>query len=282
MLSAIDRNFELRVSNHDQLAALALLKPVKSVSLHKQFTQSEIIQNVPPDHLRRLNIYEGQLIEGVRFIRDTFPAVEELCLSGCTQLKHADELFGLPLKNLRLVDLPHNFSFDVLASLPELTNLSLYTALPWRNLEEIPAPDSLTSLHLADRVSASPDGISRWQMLEDLAIGNVPNKRQWNEIAALPRLQSLQLPSAHLLNAPSMSNVKYLWVNPYQSKNFLERIPDVFPHLETLSLLARGSTVDLTPLRRMNGVQITVSHAASVIGLDKLDPSLVTLYPRPR
>ncbi|MFE7044506.1 NACHT domain-containing protein [Streptomyces atratus] len=284
LLSFPDRDrLTLTVHTRDQRSALRFLKPITSVTFREAFAADEIIEHLSDKHTHALRIYEGQRLKGLKFIRE-LSALTELALSDCTKLTHIKDLAGLPLSNLSLMHLPDEFSFNALDSLPELTDLSLYTRLPWESLAELPAPEGLTSLSLGGWVGTRLAGVSRWQQLQDLVINAAPDNEEWQEIAALPHLAELCISDYDLNHAVPMPSITYLRLLPTSDPQ-LELVPNFFPNLERIFINCRGAqpdTADITPLRRIKGLQISISYASNVTGLEGFTPAAVGLYPRPR
>ena len=180
----------LVVNSQDQRNALRLLEPITNVTFQEAFTAEEIIEHLSPEHTHALNIYSGQALTDLKFVRQ-LPALKELTLSECNQLTHIDDLAGLPLPYLSLLQFPSGASFDALDSLPGLTELALYTRLPWGSLEGMPAPLDLTALRLARWIDTPLRGISKWQLLKTLVINARPTPAEWREISSLPHLTEL-------------------------------------------------------------------------------------------
>ncbi|MGP4004408.1 NACHT domain-containing protein [Streptomyces sp. 8N706] len=284
LLSFQDRDrLSLEVRTHDQRNALRLLKPITNIAYREAFTEGEIIEHLSPEHTQRLQIYSGQLLTDLKFVRK-FTGLKELTLSECTQLTHMEDLAGLPLPDLSLLHMPGEFSFDALDSLSELTDLSIYTRLPWESLAELPAPGGLTSLALGGWIGTALAGVSKWEHLQDLTINTAPDNGEWQEIAALPNLTELCISDYDLNHAVPMHSVTYLRLLP-DSDPQLDLIPNIFPNLERIFINCRGvqpDTADITPLSRIEGLQVSVSYASNVTGLEGFTPDAVGLYPRPR
>ncbi len=273
----------LEVHTRDQRNALRLLKPVTSIAFREAFTEDEIVEYLSPEHTHRLEIYSGQLLTDLKFVRE-FPALDEIALSECTQLAHVEDLAGLPLTNLRLLHLPDEFSFNALDSLPELTALALYTRLPWASLANLPAPKSLTSIALGGWIGTRLAGVSAWQQLQELTVNSAPENTEWQEIATLPHLAELYISDYDLNRAVPMNSVTYLRLAP-DSDPQLDLVPDLFPNLERFLINCQGrqpETIDIAPLSRINGLQVSISYASKVTGLERFTTDTVRLYPRPR
>ncbi|QIY68884.1 hypothetical protein HEP84_06370 [Streptomyces sp. RLB1-33] len=223
------------------------------------------------------------MLTDLKFVRE-LSALKELALFEFNQLTHIEDLAGLPPPNLSLFQMPDEFSFDALDSLTELTDLSLYTRLPWESLAELPAPEGLTSLSLGRWIGTRLAGVSRWQQLQDLVINAAPDNGEWQEISALPHLTELCMSDYDLNHAVPMHSITYLRLLPTSDPQ-LELVPDLFPDLERIFINCRGAqpdTADITPLSRIKGLQISISYASNVIDLEGFTPDAVRLYPRPR
>ncbi|MFE2267130.1 NACHT domain-containing protein [Streptomyces griseosporeus] len=274
----------LVVHTHEQRNALRLLAPIYDVTFQEAFTAEEIIEYLSPEHTHELNIYSGQALTDLKFVRQ-LPALKELALSECEQLTHIEDLAGLLLSGLSLLQFPNGVNFDALASLPELTKLSLYARLPWTSLEEMPAPLDLTALRLARWINTPLRGISKWQYLEELAINSAPTPTEWREISSLPHLAELYISEYDLAQAAPMPRVTYLQLSPLDADAQLHLVPDIFPNLKKLFVNCRASLpdiTDITPLERIDGLQVSLHYAQRVVGLEGFSPGSVHLYPRPR
>ncbi|MFF4097543.1 NACHT domain-containing protein [Streptomyces sp. NPDC001834] len=273
----------LAVHTHDQRNTLHLLKPISNIAFRQKFTEDEIAEHLSSECIQILEIYSGQLLTNLKFVR-RFSSLIELALSDCTQLGHIEDLAGLPLPKLRLLNLPDEFRFDALNSLPELTSLSLYTRLPWPSLADLPAPKGLKSLFLGGWIGTRLTGISKWQQLQVAVINSAPNKEEWQEISKLPHLTELYISDYDLNHAVPMPSVTYLRLSPTSDPQ-LELVPELFPNLESFFINCRATqldTTDITPLSQIKGLQISISYASKLIGLEKFTAEAVKLYPRPR
>ncbi|MFE6365871.1 NACHT domain-containing protein [Streptomyces sp. NPDC057806] len=277
-----DDRLYLAVHTHDQRNALRFLKPITDIDFQGEFTEDEIFEHLSPGHTRALHISSGRLLTNLEFIRK-LPALEVLALSECTQLAHLEDLRGTPLTNLSLTNQPRDFPFDALESLPELTALSFYTHLPSESLADVPAPEGLTSLNLG-WTDASLAGISRWQQLQELAIADGLDNAAWQEIAELPHLTELCISGYDLKYAVPLPSVTYLrLISPSDPQ--LALVPTLFPNLQRFFINCQAvqpGTIDITPLSQIKDLQISVSYANSVTGLERFTPEAVRLYPRPR
>ncbi|MFF3431380.1 NACHT domain-containing protein [Streptomyces sp. NPDC002602] len=277
---AASASHSVTVTTREQLDALTVLPPLRRVTFRGPFTAAEIAPHLSVEHASHLQIYEGDALDSVRFVRD-FP-LQELALSGCTQITHLKDLAGIQLPHLHLLHMADTFAFDALADLPALNRLALYTLLPWRDLRHLPARCELTELALGGNVAASIIGVSRYSRLQALTVNLELDEVEWEEIAALAHLTVLGLGENSLDNALPMLSIKHLSLVGRRSDIALHRIPDCFPNLETIHLGSWGWAPDIAPLQELQGVRITISGAQRVVGLDGFPPGTVILHPRPR
>lgn len=259
------------------------LHPVTSINFRTEpFTADEIIEYLSPEHTHTLRVYSGELLNDLKFVRK-LPALREFSISDAPKLTNIDDLAGLPLTDLALLNLSAEFSFTALDSLPNLTGLALYTHLPWQSLGELPAPGSLTSLRLAAWTGAYLTGVSRWQELQELVINVVPTPEEWQEISTLPRLSELCLSEYDLTRAVPMRTVTDLQLIPGDSDAQIHLVPEIFPGLERIFINGRKTnTIDITSLAQVEGLRISLNYAHDIVGLERFDPDKVHLYPRPR
>lgn len=271
----------LTVQTPEQRGALRLLSPVANVCFRAAFTSAETAEFLSAEHTDHLQILDGRLLTDVGFIRELC-TLRSLALFRCNRLHHLEDLAGLPLRSLRLGQLPQSMSFDALSSLRRLRELALGTLLPWRSLADLPAPAGITNLFVGGLAGASLTGISRWPLLEKVTIGAEPDAVEWQELTALPHLTTLHVADCDLSEAVPMPGISNLALSPQRSDTRLDLVPELFPNLERLSLYCRNWAPDITPLRELKGLRLTLRVPGNVIGLTQFSPDKVSLVPRPR
>ncbi|MFI8943128.1 NACHT domain-containing protein [Streptomyces syringium] len=271
----------LTARTREQADTLQLLHPIRQITFRGDFTAKEIASHLSPEHTRLLQIFEGQELENLQFVRD-LPVLNSLSLSGCARINHLKDLAGLTLPRLGLLHAPESFCFESLAGLPGLTHLSLYTILPWRNLHRLAAPEGLSSLAFGGWISSSITGITRFPRLSRLIVNHLLDEIEWEEIAALPHLTDLCLGECDLGKAPHMPSLQRLSLSSERSDLRLGLLPDHFPNLGHLSLNCLNWVPDLTLLQEISGLRITLSNTQQAIGLNAFPPGAVRIHPRPR
>ncbi|MFI8423771.1 NACHT domain-containing protein [Streptomyces sp. NPDC085479] len=271
---------DIAVSTPEQLNALSLLPPLRRVFFRGPFTARDIAPRLSPQHTEEVQIYEGEALEHIRFVRD-LTTLRHLALAGCEQITDLDDLAGLPLPGLRLVQTPAQFRFNSLAELPSLTRLELFTDLPWQDLTALPVNDDLTELVFGATVSISLRGLPRFRHLHTLVVNQPLSVADWDEVRGLPELTTLFLGDT-VAHAPVLPSVTTLSAYSDTAEISIDAIPELFPGLKSLSLgRHKGPAPDLTPLLALPGLQVTV-NGPHAIGIDKFPPGKVALHPRPR
>ncbi|MGW2479431.1 NACHT domain-containing protein [Streptomyces sp. NPDC001571] len=285
VLVPFSQHSHLAVYNEDQRNALPLLAPVKSVSFYEEIPGGKIIEHLSPDTTQQLSIYSGKLLTDLKFVRQ-LPALRRLTLSECSQLTHVDDLAGLPLSQLSLLQFPEKATFDSLATLKELTDISFFTRLPWRTLDGVPASPGLTALRLGQQIGMGLAGVSKWRSLKTLTFNTSPTSVEWEEISSLPNLTELWISSFDFKQAATMPNVTYLALSSTSTDLQLNLLPSLFPNLRDIFIncrpLPQSYILDIAPLKSIPGLRIALQSANSVVGSEKFAPDTVRLYPRPR
>lgn len=274
----------ISVRTRAQFEALPLLTPLKRIAFNTAVTQDEITEHLSAQHTQWLQLMDGPSLRSLSFVR-SLTALRNLALGPSAPVDGLRDLAGLPLRQLSLLDVPDGFSFHELSQLPQLRDLSLYTLLPWRTLNDLSAPTYLTKLWLGGRIEASITGITRWPALEDVVVNHVMDAVEWAELASLPRLTQLQVTDADFASTPVMATISTLGLSLTRSDVRLDLVPERFPNLEQLRINAAADvSCDLTPLSALTNVQIFLYNAdrIALTGLDSFAPGRTVLSPRPR
>ncbi|MER5465567.1 NACHT domain-containing protein [Streptomyces sp. NPDC002668] len=282
VLAPLRNDLTVFVRTHAQLNALPLLTPIRRVTFHLSLTQKELTEHLSSKHTETIDIWQGHRLTGLAFAR-RLTALRYLSLRECSRLDGLRDLAGLPLPQLLLGDLPEQFSFDGLRDIPELTDLKLYTVLPWQTLRDLPAPPGLTSLWLGSQTATSLTGIAQWEALQDVVVNHSPDAMECEELAGLPNLTRLSTRDFDLTIVPRMPGITELSMYPERSDTRLDLIPDRFPGLKFLRLSCfAGWSPDLTPLHVFKDLRLAISRASRITGLEGFPPHHVSVYPRPR
>ncbi|MEU2339510.1 NACHT domain-containing protein [Streptomyces sp. NPDC013172] len=272
------------VRTRAQFETLPLLSPFKRIAFETAVTQEEITGQLSPTHTEALRLMEGPLLHELSFIRP-LAALRTLQLGPSTPLDGLRDLIGLSFPHLSLLDVPDVFSYSALSQLTQLRELFLYSVLPWRTLEELPAPATLTKMWLGRSIEASVTGLTRWTMLENVVINHVLDTVEWAELSRLPLLTHLQVTDPDFTSTPTMASITHLGLSTSRSDIRFDLVPDRFPNLEDLRITAFSNvTCDLTPLRSLADLRLGLYNVDRIYapGLEAFNPEQITLSPRPR
>lgn len=284
ILAPVRDRLYIVVRTRAQFETLPLLSPFTRIAFETALTQEEIIEQLSPTRTETLRLMEGSLLHDLSFIR-SLASLRTLQLGPSTPLDGLRDLVGLPLPHLSLLDVPDDFSYSALSQLTQLRELLLYSVLPCRTLDELPAPPTLTKMWLGGSIGASVNGLSRWTMLEDVVINHVLDAVEWTEISRLPLLTQLQVTDPDFTNTPTMASITFLGLSTSRSDIRFDLVADRFPNLEDLRITAFSDvTCDLTPLRSLANLRLSLCNADRIYaaGLKEFNPEQITLSPRPR
>ncbi|MET9364650.1 NACHT domain-containing protein [Streptomyces sp. NPDC006632] len=270
------------VTTEEQLEVLHGLGPRPLLEVRGDVPVPALREYLRGARLEGLRIRENETLRDLSFLAGQ-DALADLTITRCPRLDDLSHLPGLPLRTLAL-DLADVSDLAPLAALNGLEELGLAGAAgPW-SLSDLPADAPLRELTLTG--AGGPDGdfagIDRFQSLERLVLG--PNRgpkgrADWDVLARLPRLRSLHLsgrllgtapPSARLLSPTSI-------VLPGGTgQTAIDRLPQLFPAMETLMVRSTPSDLDLTPLaasRHLRRIWLT-NLGGALHGADALHPGV--------
>ncbi|CAG6391837.1 XRE family transcriptional regulator [Actinacidiphila cocklensis] len=270
----------LHIETREQVAALHLLLPVQDVQLDLDLTAEEILGCLDPEHVKSIGI-SGKNVNDLEFMR-SFPHLREISLRGCEKITNLGALSGLSLTSIRLSHCPEHFSFASLSRLPALTDLFLYSKVPYETLAELPCTENLKLLWLGPEVKASTVGISRWQQLKNFVANRSLTAEEWDEISQLKNLELVQgLPN--VAGAPLMTTVKTLTLDEATDES-LQVIAINFPRLKNLTIHRQASraVIDLSRLRTMRDLRVTLNRSGEKVKLGGFPAERLTIKPRPR
>ncbi|MFB6675086.1 NACHT domain-containing protein [Streptomyces sp. NPDC056390] len=272
------------VKTRAQFDALPLLTPIKHVVFETALSEEEIAEHLSPADTESLRFMEGPSLQSLSFIRP-LAALRTLALGSVSPVDVLHDLSGLPLRHLNLRNVPDGFLFPTRNQFPDLRELFLYTVLPWRTLRGLPVLPTVTTLWLGREIQAAITGISQWVALEDVVVNHRMDAVEWDELAMLPRLNTLHVTDPNFDDVPDMSTVSALGLSLTRSDTRLDLIPSRFPNLEQLRIFGHADIpCDLSALQQLTDVRISLFNADRIVasGLEGFAPDQVTLSPRPR
>jgi transcriptional regulator with XRE-family HTH domain len=261
----------ITVENRAQMAALGALAPFRRIAFRLPVTEDDLTPHLSPEHTEGLQLWEGRNLRSLAFARGLH-RLEFLTLRDCTHIASLEEIAGLPLTHLGLMDVPapHDFSWESLSCLPHLNALHLYTSLPWPSLQTAPLPAGIQVLWLGAQVNLSIEGLARWKDLRELTVNHALQAQELEELADLPHLTKLHARALDFHCAPRYPSVTSLSLSPDDGDLVLDRLPDRFPNLERLTLSCQSRwNPDLSPLLALKGLKLHIGHPAHVTGIDR-------------
>ncbi|MGX1909551.1 NACHT domain-containing protein [Streptomyces phaeochromogenes] len=275
------------VRSAEQFTALRHLRTLASVGFRGDFTSSEITSAIRPEELRMLHIFENSVLDNLDFLQ-VYTSLTDISFSQCPNVSDLTPLAATPVTTLNLFDC-EVARIDDLQGLTHLKSLGIDLELPHWNLEVLPVGADLTNLWLG--VSSCEhlrtlEDITRWPNLATLNLcGPVDG---FSQISALPKLSYLMLqvradPSM-LAELPPTPQIEELWLGNWDADDDLATAARALPNLKklTINCYDKRRQVDLTPLRGMADLSITINRADEVLGAEHFPPGTITRKPRPR
>ncbi|MEU7682763.1 NACHT domain-containing protein [Streptomyces spectabilis] len=277
----------LDIHSPEQLSLLHTLTPPQGLHFHGDFTASDIVSAGNPERLRMLYLVSNSVLRDVELLR-SFPSLEYASLTDCDNLTDFSALARANIRRFYLSGERMQGGAG-LQHLPDLEFLALNVDLEPGALRTLPIHVGLDSLMLGDRACkclGTLDGIGRWAGLSTLNLcGSVDGLRLAASLPCLNRLMlQLEAGMAMLEQLPPAPQIRSLMLNCSDGVGDLARVRSALPNLTTLEIYCWNEhrKVDLTPLRGMPDLTVTLHNAEEVTGAEHFPPGAVTRYPRPR
>ncbi|MEW2268134.1 NACHT domain-containing protein [Streptomyces sp. NPDC047868] len=278
------RNMSVRSA--EQLAALHHLRTPQAVTFTGNFTGSEIAGAIRPEELQVLSVIENSVLDNLDFLH-AYTSLTDISFHQCPNVVDLTPLAGTPVSTLNLFECDVA-GIDDLRGLTHLTSLGLELELPHRNLEALPVGADLTNLWLGVNSCEhlrTLEGITRWPHLTTLNLcGPVDG---FSQISALPELNYLMLQVSAglsmLADLPPTQQIEEFWLGYWNADDDLAIVARALPNLKKLTISCyKHRQVDLTPLRGMADLSITINRADEVLGTEHFPLGAVIRKPRPR
>ncbi|MCI3928778.1 NACHT domain-containing protein [Streptomyces sp. AN091965] len=277
----------LPIRSVEQLAVLRTLAAPRSISIQGDFPGRDIAEAVTPEKLRWLNIARNSELRDVEFLR-ALPCLNHVGLINCSNLANFSALAHTDITGFYLGG-ERTQLLEVLRHLPKVGYLGLNVDLKPGDLRTLPIHAGLTDLMLGRRARTgldTLDGIDRWANLSTLNLCDA--FEGIHLVASLGHLNRLMLQTesglAMLAQLPPSPQIRSLMLNGAEGVDDLACVRTALPNLTTLEIHCwnRHCNVDLTALRGMPDLTVTIDDADEVIGTEHFPPGAVTRYPRPR
>ncbi|MFF5001926.1 NACHT domain-containing protein [Streptomyces phaeochromogenes] len=277
----------VRVRSAEQLSVLRHLRTPIRVVFTGNFTSGEITSAIRPEELQRLEAFQNSALENLGFLQ-AYTSLTDITFNQCRNVADLTPLAATPVTSLSLYKC-EAARIDGLRDLTRLTSLALDLKLPHRTLEALPVGAELTSLWLgvlSCKHLHTLEGVTRWPNLTYLNLcGPLDGLSQ---ISALPELSRLMLQAragvATLAEIPPAPQINELLLGRWEAEDDLAMVARALPQLKKLTIYCFHAPrqVDLTPLRGMADLAITIHQADEVLGTEHFPPGAITRKPRPR
>lgn len=276
------------VSNRAELETLPSLPQQSDFYFIGNFSEEELLSALNRHELRGLDISANTALLDLDFV-GMFGELRRIGLSDLPHVLALSPLRELPLTDLTLA-LTQPVEPETLDALPTVERADIDVPLTYRAMASLLRLPSLRELYLWQKsfTTTTLSGISSATRLEFLSFpaSDVPEASR-GELAEMPALTRLQINKQYvrlLADSPPLPHVSHLILNAPLGHSDLTPVKNAFPGLRRLTLIARApdTTVNLTSLADIDGLEIEVVNAGLLLGLDRFPPGAVTLIPRPR
>ncbi|MFI6338291.1 NACHT domain-containing protein [Streptomyces sp. NPDC050535] len=277
----------MTVRSAEQLTALRHLRTPSSVTFAGSFTSSEITSAIKPEELQMLRVLDNSVLDDLDFLQ-AYTSLASISLHRCRNVADLMPLAGTSVTSLDVFGCAA-VHLDALQGLTRLKRLGLDLKLPYESLEALPVGADLTDLWLGVTSCGhlrTLEGITRWPNLTMLNLcGSLDG---FSQVSELPKLNYLMLQAgaglSMLAELPPAPQIEELWLGPWEAEDDLATVARALPNLKklTINCYEDHRQVDLTPLRGMADLTITIHRADEVLGTEHFPPGTITRKPRPR
>ncbi|MCZ4101123.1 NACHT domain-containing protein [Streptomyces sp. So13.3] len=248
---------------------------------------------LPPSrtvHLQRLNIKDNPLLDNLGRV-SAAPELELLGIANCPGITDLEDLRdNTSLEYLDLWNFTRPLDLRVLESLESLRSLGLATHVEWADFRDAPALEQLTRLWLIRNADVrSLRGIEKWRSLGWVSIDCPDEVSCLSALAGLPDLRKLVLRDVRhhiteaLVTMPAVATLQLVDPSPVVDLASLVRLLPGLVDLRFLYATAPATTtLDLTALRGVEGIRLTVENAARVIGAELFPQDRLHITPHRR
>lgn len=275
----------LPIHSPEELVELHALPTPERLLFQGNFMSHDIADAVITKGIRHLEVWDNLALGDLNFLR-ACTSVTDFDLRNCPNIRELAPLADTAVTDLHLRDVG---SLSGLQTLHNLRFLHLGMELPHGGLRKLPISAELHSLMLSSASCQSLgtlSGLSRWPSLSTVNLCGPLD--DISSVSALPNLHDLVLQlDAGLFMLEDFTpapQIKTLWLGKWDKKDELSLVRRALPGLTKLDVRCypEGGQVDLTPLRGMPDLTITVTDAREVLGTEHFPPEAVTRWPRPR
>ncbi|WP_406343208.1 NACHT domain-containing protein [Streptomyces sp. NBC_00648] len=269
------------VTCDEQLRALRALGTRPQLEARGDVSAQALRAYAAEASLTRVRVRENPTLEDLSFLAGPHP-LTDLSVHDCPRLTDLSALRDMPLTELSL-DRIGNADLSPLTTLRRLRALGLTgDRLSW-SPAALPAAAPLESLDISGSAAGDLRGLARsTTALTGLYLGpwsSPESAEEWEEVARIPRLRTLQVTGTSLSAAPAglaLPPVFQVYLIDHVPPAALARLADLFPRLHVLNLWAYQREYDISQLAAPPTLlQINVQSSHTVTGMDRLPEGVV-------
>ncbi|MEU1123920.1 NACHT domain-containing protein [Streptomyces sp. NPDC005899] len=281
----------VRVVNQEQLAALHHLPVIDQIDLTGDLPEPRLRTALRGRHPLHIGLHANTRLADLSFLADSSDRLTDLRVHGAPGVRDLGPLALLPhLEGLSLNGV--TLTAATLATLgahPGLRMLSL-SRLAVERLSGVPPQPGVLHLSVRAEHAFEVDSLSEWPRLRSLELGGapLPSGPLLAALRAAPHVQWLEMVSpdlpelAGLAPVSSVTGLTLSRLHPTPvTADRLARLPEAFPGLRRLTLSVsrasdtsrypEGVEIDLSPLRVLPGLEVTIGGSVQPTGTEGLD-----------
>ncbi|MFF5360827.1 NACHT domain-containing protein [Streptomyces scabiei] len=263
-------DLEVTVDRDHMLRNLHNLKSLKTILASGPFSDALLDNELPRDEVERLTVSNNPTLSSLNLIRRR-PSIRHLIIGEESKLQDISALAGSQVTTLQInASQLDPQDLDIILDSTSLSELRL-EGLPRDQYGQLPpAHPTVRRLSISSR-NLQVDSLHQWVGLRGLAIC-YPTLLDtlFSQLNSLPKLQAIQLPlrdpATELAGLPALSGIRSLTLPDLGGNPSFDGIGLTFPFLKRITLRLDSSTrpyVDLTPLRGLPGLSVTVFSSSS-------------------
>ncbi|MEU5037718.1 NACHT domain-containing protein [Streptomyces rubiginosohelvolus] len=261
-----------------QLSALHLIPDLRNV--HVTGDHQDLSAVTSTREVERVFVHGNSRLADVDALA-AMPALREIGLSHCPQIRSIEPLARPGVEWLSLVELHPSLDPGPCAHMPDLRYLTLGHPFVIESVGELPVCAQVTGLDLLRQTRyLDLEGLEAWTSLRLLALYGAGHLRQLNRMTALHRLEHLrliQIPGTDLRWTAPLAELRDLILFVDDAPCDLSPLTDL-PCLESLVLYGEVP-YDLTPLASRQDLTIRLAHNTHAAGTHLFPPERIVHLP---
>lgn len=267
------------VKSDGQLSALHRIPQLHNVNVADD--RDDLTPVTSRADVRRVFVWHNTRLADVRQLA-AMPALRELGLSSCPQIRNIEPFTRSGLEWLSLIQLHPALDPTPLAAMPDLRYLALGHPFLMESIGELPVCAQVTRLDLLTEARyLDLEGLEAWAGLRDLTLYSGTQFRQLARTPALHGLRDLgliRIPALDLNLTAPLTGLRMLTLAECVLTSGLAPLAEL-PSLTALSLSGKNGCHDLSPLAASEGLTIHLAHETRVTGAELFPPERIVRLP---